>query len=1587
MKAADLKRLCKKRKIRIKGSETKAVLKRLLLDSFYGSSSPMVIDIPISTSNSAAPSATTTPVSVASFRPKVHTNAHSTYNTRRSSLTPLPSLSSDPASTKKSPVMKSARKDEKQDGRGSAKRQKGSRGASPVATPSASALSPIASISTSPSVGGKQGTQASPPQRSTAARTPPVAASKQATSNSSAVSVSEEKSSSNHTSQPSPVPASTNQQRTEDRSHSAQSTSSQPALTLSSDPSQSVMNTEESDSDAYESVQSDSIVSASRNSQTFSKAEEMHMADDIVDLLDSDDDVPAAKPTEETNKMDDGASQVSSLHETIASVQPISEASMAVQAFSKLGSKLLSASATTENESIRSASNLSLSEREYELLKLMLEKVKPPTLQPDDKAAPASASSTTRHSQAPVLGKVTSPVVSRLSFQLPPPPPPSASSHFMLESATKPFNPRLSFEGANWTSRESFMPTSTEITPVKPVASTLFGGESKLAERLPTPYHRATASELKKRALEDMDDGGVESTPYHKKELITTSQGNNVSRGRFSFTFNSNFMAQPSSAKTPSFSLGAHDGNNQVGMSYIQRRRLQRQSTPSAPPSSDTAKRILEALSELKAPKEPLMIGESATKPLPQIPIKPVSSIPVPAPSRVSFTVANSDQMPERSSQPRVSFDSNGASQSSHVPPPSIERKLDEQKAPAKESTLSQSAGKSVRFDEQPVAVQDGEFSFEEPMAIEDLDDVSGDVTQTNNFIKYTFSPGTKKRRQEEEVSQSGAVVKKVPAEVKEGKEAKKQDSAPSGGINIWAASSMNEGIKCETCFVRNKKDATRCVSCETPLTSKSVPAPGKPSEAKPVSRQPTAAPSEAPSIWAKAASSDTIKCQACLVPNKKGVSKCVACETALDNTGSQAATSSAPEAKKPEFSWSSTAPKTDSSAAIGSQGFTFAPAASTAPAASFGAPAQSNSKPSTTGFTFGSAPASSAPTETSKPASLPFGASAASSLVTSAAPASSSSSFAFGAPPATVPAATPSTPAASGSGFSFGAAPSAVTSNIANDDDDGALRRKKRRDYGDDEEGDVTGKKAEDLPTSFNPSAAFPSSSLSMFSTRAAGKPERSATNATDNTTDSKPAFSFSLPATKPTSVSAETNVSSSFTFGSAGFSAPSSAPTSATVPAPAPASTFSVSGFSFAAGGAKDANPEETEPKETTSVALPAPSVTPSTNVVSTPFTFGPPANKTVSFGKTEEPSASFSLPATSAPPFAFGGSSGSSTFAAPAQSAPAMESKPMSFGGSLSTPAVSSEKPAAAPAPFTFGASNSTSASFPGAPFSVASSLKVDSAPKPFSFGVTASTSAPMFGTTPASSSQSGSTSGFALGSSAKATDMASPGSMDMMGTSSTAAPIISSAPFGGSFVATPSGQMFGAASSAAVPTNTGPFSATSSAPPVNPFGGNTANNPFAAAPTTSGGGLFGSTAAAAPAPSASGGLFGAAPALVAPAAFGGFGASNPAPASTPFGAGAGVLGSAPLFGATPAPAPAPSPAFNTAPFAFGGAAPSMPAANAFGSLTSNNSSNSLNSGFPAIPGSAFGGAPAGGGFSLGTADKGEQRRKVKAKRPGT
>ena len=107
---------------------------------------------------------------------------------------------------------------------------------------------------------------------------------------------------------------------------------------------------------------------------------------------------------------------------------------------------------------------------------------------------------------------------------------------------------------------------------------------------------------------------------------------------------------------------------------------------------------------------------------------------------------------------------------------------------------------------------------------------------------------------------------------------------APSGEFNWGSAgaapTASGDMWECGACMVKNKKDQSKCISCETPN-----PTAAEQSSPKFAFGTPAAAPLSGGFNWASAGaapstSSDMWECGACMVKNKKDQSKCISCET-----------------------------------------------------------------------------------------------------------------------------------------------------------------------------------------------------------------------------------------------------------------------------------------------------------------------------------------------------------------------------------------------------------------------------------------------------------------------------------------------------------------------------------------------------------------------------------------------------------------------------------------------------------------------------------------------------------------------------------
>eukprot|EP00981_Chlorochromonas_danica_P005887 scaffold1208_cov163-Ochromonas_danica.AAC.14 len=1398
---------------------------------------------------------------------------------------------------------------------------------------------------------------------------------------------------------------------------------------------------EEEDSDEYLSVGSGSeaqhsLPSALDNLQHVSGSQE-----DIIDLADEDEDEEdddsadvSTVPEEVISRPMDAESDISSLHGPVDSVisaeeeqqqqqQPLNESEQAVQAFNKLGAKLLVAANSGGVSEIPS-----LNEKEYDLLRAMLDRIKPAS---STNAVPPSA---THSSDVPTVAPaeaavkpVEETVRENTATTMAPPSRPSIGSlqgtpkdkfpvfedymrgtprQSLLGEDFSYSRPRTSLDGGLWKSRESFLSTpGYEVTPQKPVASVLFDGrskladrmptpfhratvsEAKLADRMPTPFHRATASEVKKRTLEDMMLGSESDSPAAKRVSIDPSftnasvsksvPGSAMSTASVRFGYTPTFVSQAVVFKPPQDILQRESKDS---LSYIQRRRLQRQTVGSQ--SVETAKKILQTLNELSTPAEEaqkVMIPRSFEEKRPSVRFQQPDTGKSALPShRAVFAAAQADttgsKFDAKKSVTEKALSSTPLAASNKASTAQVSTSTSEaaNKSVSFAAPADSKGPRHVRFDAGSPssngsnissAAVDSEFQFGDPVVVEDLDDV--DVR--DSAIKFVFSPGNMKKKRSRD-NDKNEVSKALPST--ENKTADTKKALPSSST-----------VKTTSSVVPSKTEASNNAS--------------------------TAA---IPSIWTKVAT-DIVKCKVCYVQNKKGATKCVSCESPLEGgSSSTTSSSSAPTTSNVIFSSSAATTATAPSAFIFG-----APASNTSSSNNSAAPAPVSS------FSFGSTGNKNSGNQ--MPAAI---APAASGFSFSAAPAASSSSFSFGvAPPSSETKLASVAPVSSKPAFGQ------IDKN--EDGDDENLSKKRR------------GREETELSKQSN---GF--STSSSFSFGASG--ESSSKPATTGfsfgvsapvavTANSAPSLDFGKAVKSDVEVKATVDADdktakadvkpisngASFSFAATSSAGPSFSFGAKPITTPAAASSNPVSTFSF---GAKESQPAAaTEVKEAPKQATAFPgfgSTSAGTTNGSGSFAFGGSKPAVSAFGsdntenKASLPQAS-TKPAdikpsfiTPVPAFTFGASSSLTDSSKPVAFT-ATPASATSAAGATSFGGFGSVAPAASTSsmpPSIFGASGSSEAS------------KVDKAPSApsstFTFGASSSAAAPAaINPTPAAAAptnilpQFGSTaapvSSGSISFGAPATESKPAQSAFMFGSSTPASnsvPAVATMSPGGMDVGSSASSDF-AQTCLGAPTTA--FGAPSSSLSSAPFGAPSSNaNPFAAAPSSNTSSVFGSSSSFSAFGSSGAGptsAFGSANAGTSSA----FGSSAAAPMA-PFGSTS--ANSAAPFGMTSAPAPS-APGFsgfgaqgNNSTFTFGAAAPPSTSTPAFGFPTSG-SSGSLASqqsafggfggasttptgpfggGFGGPPSAGFGGGPAaGGGFSLGADDK-STRRKVRAKRPG-
>lgn len=1301
---------------------------------------------------------------------------------------------------------------------------------------------------------------------------------------------------------------------------------------------------------------------------------------------------------------------------------------MALEAFSKIGSKLIAAAVSEEE----GKSHPTLSEKEYDLLKGILDQIKPPSAQP---VQHRTTSTLSNHSRDISIDTKSDDVVEMDDVVSPiPADKPAAKRIKFNDSSAVISGGRHSFDGS-WASRDSFIPNMNdeeEATDYSPTIRFNISAhratphskvlqESKLIGRQATPFHKASESlpdsDNKKRTFFDYSQLDTEVTEDAAKKRLSSnfekvsgsrasSLGSSAALPTQPFAIGSNqpfFSKGTTTTFVPQFKSNTVQFSNFAqpqdsvkasetsSLSYLEKRRLQRQAQSN--PSATVAKQILDALSNISTPME-----EPTVKPVLRITAsasegsttnklaiaatpaveKPLSTFtfasnPVPPlnePFKFSTNNAKPSTQPSQSSQSQPiqppsapfagSFTFNAAASSqvekakeSASSASNISATFDVKKAVSfksqdeVKSNISQEP-KTVEKKKAAVTIPDtpsNEFTFEEPMVVTDMDecdDILSSANRLESSIRYVFSPPSKATKRESQKSVTSSTAAPTVPKATEVKSSTTASNADSGIPNIWSAASNKDNKKCKVCLVMNKKDANKCVSCESPFE-----------DVVPAAKE-TASSSSSVNIWNM--KSDTIKCKACYVQNKKDATTCASCESPLDVPSSSTAVtkktaSTTSEAPKFQFGTSSSAPTaTAAPAAISSGGFTFgAPVV-----AATSAPAAFESKSS--GFVFGAAssstttaPATSISTSAAPSTGFTFGApsTSVSEVKQAAAP-----TFSFGAPPVAkteIPSSTgfsfnkkeeppavkeviPVAPAVS-SGFSFGSSSTATT---------GAPPLPKFTFGGDDHKDDSQGKTPVVPPLNFGSDATSTSKSFQFGN---AAPSTNGDSNDNDNSKRSK-RKTESEDDVAPSKFSG----SSAFGFGSSAAAAPV-------------ATSSSLPSFTFGA------QPSEQKQAEVKSLGMFASSSDnkPKDGTETKPFSFGATSSEAAKPAMANTTTSGLLF---GAPPVAESAKPAGSSFtfgAAPSTlgSAPTSTALPAFGNSSFSSGTIDANKSETKSA---FGASSvGTSGGFGSSISTVNATPSIASAPA-FSFGGASTTANPFAPKTENVIAPPVETSSSTISTSGPFGQQSTSG----FGATTSSATAATPAFFGTSAAANP----FGAPPAAPAATSI----ATS-----NPFGsafGNSVSSTaatstpsiFGATPSVGGSGLFGAAAsvpAATPftTSSSSNNLFGGVMSTPAPSSAQPFGnASN-----GPFGGFGGSSSSG--FGATSTPA--------VNPF---GASIAQPQSNPFASSASSNFGG-FNAPSAPTTNPSFASAPAGdgGSFNIGSTG-GDNRRKVKVKRPG-
>jgi hypothetical protein len=739
----------------------------------------------------------------------------------------------------------------------------------------------------------------------------------------------------------------------------------------------------------------------------------------------------------------------------------------AVEAFNKIGSKLILATAAIYFNPKEAEDNLTLSEREYDILKGLLDQVKPKSL------TVAKTTSTSTESDQPAEKKQKAEILTLDVTSTDADSKEKMKEKEALEttdnkdevededlgkkikfsSATTVIRSRLSLDGIgpsspmdedNFTSFAGVNKVGFAGTPFNRRASTssIPSSNDRMFTRQPTPFHKNVSidvgdgSEMKKKRsffdyhdqTEDDDEDDYQNDFSAKKRLSVSfdnvstvvatpasalgSASKRASTGgldRFSATrlpFVPQFKGtsvQFSTFTAPAMSTAKAAAAS--NLSYIERRKLHRSSVGS---STVVAKQILEALGTISTPAAEKSSGTSS-----QSFIKPQSALRI-GHSFLETSVTPAAAQPAKAILPQQKPDISTTSSKPAVLTIAASK-------PGTQPFSSFNVG-SVAAPEAAKKPAMPDFNFKLPV---NPPHAAPAVAPTVPAATVSALAATSNINVATAPAVFPITLVKSAAPVTADSEFVFEEPMVVTDVD----DSITKAADSSICYMFSAPNQAK-VSGETASSSVSTAkVPVTPAIAKTTfeEKKPSATAAPTANIWSNFANNDTKKCQVCMVPNKKDALKCVSCESSFPSAPtSSSSTSSGPSstaASAPSiWTTSQQGAKCKVCLVMNKQG-SIKCASCESPldsAASASKPSAPATEAPVSKFTFSASTDPSTITASTSSGGFKFGASDA----TTTAP--STSKFSFGIPPSSASSSTAVSTTSKSSGFVFGTTPPA---------------------------------------------------------------------------------------------------------------------------------------------------------------------------------------------------------------------------------------------------------------------------------------------------------------------------------------------------------------------------------------------------------------------------------------------------------------------------------------------------------------------------------------------------------------------------------